>query len=35
MIRFPLREPKDRDLAAFKLKEEITEKGFGYKKLSD
>ncbi len=30
MINFPLREPKDRELAAFNLQEEVTEKGFGY-----
>jgi hypothetical protein len=33
MIRFPLRPPKERDLAAFNLEEEITEKGFGYKQV--
>jgi hypothetical protein len=33
MIGFPLRPPKDRDLAAFNLQEEITEKGFGYKQV--
>ncbi|MEO8129045.1 MAG: hypothetical protein ABJF23_21460 [Bryobacteraceae bacterium] len=33
MIRFPLREPKDRDLAAFNLQEHITESGFAYKQL--
>ncbi len=31
MIRFPFREPKDRDLAAFNLQEDSTEKGFSYK----
>jgi hypothetical protein len=34
MIKFPFREPKDRDLAAFNLREEITESGFGYKELA-
>jgi hypothetical protein len=34
MIEFPFREPKDRDLAAFNLQEEITEKGFGYKEIA-
>ena len=33
MARFPLRDPKDRDLAAFNLQEEITEKGFDYKEV--
>ena len=34
MIKFPLREPKDRELAAFNLQEEITEKGFGYRQVT-
>jgi len=34
MTRFPLRDPKDRDLAAFNLQEEITEKGFSYKRIA-
>jgi hypothetical protein len=34
MIQFPLREPKDRDLAAFNLQEEITQKGFGYTEIA-
>src|SRR5205823_3240978 len=33
MIGFPLRPPKDRDLAAFQLQEETTEMGFGYKQI--
>jgi hypothetical protein len=33
MIGFPLREPKDRDLAAFNLHEEMTERGLGYKQV--
>jgi hypothetical protein len=33
MIRFPLRASKDRDLVAFNLQEEITEKGFDYKQV--
>ena len=33
MIGFPLRPPKERDLAAFNLQEEITEEGFGFKQV--
>jgi len=33
MSRFPLREPQDKDLRAFNLQEEITEKGFSYKTI--
>lgn len=33
MIEFPLREPQDRDLAAFNLQEEITT-GFGYREIA-
>jgi len=33
MSRFPHREPNDRDLAAFNLQEESTEKGFDYKEV--
>ncbi len=33
MSRFPLLAPEDRDLAAFNLEEQLTEKGFGYKKV--
>jgi hypothetical protein len=35
MSRFPLREPKYRDLRAFNLQEEITEKGFSYKEVPE
>jgi hypothetical protein len=31
MTEFPSREPKERELAAFNLQEEITDKGFGFK----
>jgi hypothetical protein len=33
MSKFPLREPQDKDLRAFNLREEITEKGFSYKEV--
>jgi hypothetical protein len=33
MSKFPLREPKDRDLAAFNLQEVITERGFAFKQI--
>jgi hypothetical protein len=33
MIGFPLRPPKERDLAAFNLQEDITENGFDYKQV--
>lgn len=31
MTQFPSREPKERELAAFNLQEEITDEGFGFK----
>jgi len=31
MTEFPSREPKERELAAFNLQEEITDKGFDFK----
>jgi hypothetical protein len=34
MTRFPFRDPKDRDLAAFNLKEEMTENGLSYKRIA-
>jgi hypothetical protein len=31
---FPHREPKDLELAAFNLQEEVTGNGFGYRKVA-